>query len=50
VEELKDEKMTEYAMEVTNRLEALGVIEEERSPDELWKETKEVLLDVAEKL
>jgi hypothetical protein len=47
LEELKDEKATEYAVEVQNRFEALGAIEDERSPEEVWKETKEIMLDVA---
>jgi len=37
-----------YAVKVSNRFEVLGAVEEERSPDELWKETREILLDVAE--
>jgi len=47
LEKLSGEKAEKYAVKVSNGFEALGALEEERSPDELWKETREILLDVA---
>jgi len=44
---LVEEKAMEYKVEVENRFEALQVLHDERTPEELWKETKEILLDVA---
>jgi len=45
--ELKGVKAQEYAVKVANRFEALGILQEDRSPKELWKKSKEILLDVA---
>jgi hypothetical protein len=50
VEELQGYKGLAYEMEVTNRFKALNMVAEERSPNEVWKETKEVLLTAAEEI
>ena len=39
-----------YATKVTNRFEALRLIENESTPQELWQKTKDVLLETAEEL
>ena len=49
LDSLNGEKAAEYALEVTNRFEALGFLEDEKSPNDLWIQTKEILLDSAEK-
>ena len=50
VEELQGYKGLAYEIEVTNRFKALDMVAEERSPNEVWKETKEVLLTAAEEI
>ena len=50
LDELKGNKETEYAVNVANRFEVLESLEDEKTPSELWKETKEILLDTAEKV
>ena len=47
LEELKEERAVAYEVEVKNRFEALGEVRDERTPEELWNETKEILLDAA---
>lgn len=47
LEEFRNEKVTKYEIEFSNRFDALGTIHEEKTPAELWKNTKTVLLDVA---
>ena len=39
-----------YATEVTNRFEALNLIEGESTPQELWQQTKDILLGTAKDL
>jgi len=36
-----------YEIEVSNRFDALEAIQEEKTPEDMWKNTKTVLLDVA---
>jgi len=48
VEALKEYKAELYAVEVTNRFDALTKTQSEQTPEELWNETKTVLLETAE--
>jgi len=45
---LDELKGVKAVVKVVNRFEALVVLQEDRSPDELWKKTKDNLLDVAQ--
>ena len=47
LEALKDGKAAQFAAEVPNRFSVLEALKEEKMPDELWKSTKEVLLEAA---
>ncbi|CAF2370343.1 unnamed protein product [Rotaria sp. Silwood2] len=47
VEKLKEEKATAFAITVTNRFTTLGEIEEDTTPDLLWKTVKTVLMETA---
>ena len=47
LEELKEDKAVQFAAEVTNRFTALEAAQNEVSPEDLWKGTKTVLLEVA---
>jgi len=46
-EELKEDKAVQFAAEVTNRFMALETAQNEVTPEDLWKGTKTVLLEVA---
>jgi len=43
----KEEKAVEFAAEVSNRFTALEAAHDEITPEDLWKDTKTVLLEVA---
>ena len=45
--ELKEDKAVQFAAEVTNRFTALEAAQNEATPEDLWKGTKTVLLEVA---
>ena len=45
--ELKEDKAVQFAAEVTNRFTALEAAQNEVTPEDLWKGTKTVLLEVA---
>jgi len=47
LEELKEDKAVQFAAEVTNRFMALEATQNEVIPEDLWKGTKTVLLEVA---
>ena len=47
LEELKEEKAVQFAAEVSNRFTALEAAHNEVTPEDLWKGTKTVLLEVA---
>ena len=47
IEELKEEKATEFAVKVTNRFTTLGEMNEDTTPDALWKTVRSVLIDTA---
>jgi len=47
LEELKVEKATQFAAEMTNRFTALEAAQDEVTAEDLWKGTKTVLLEVA---
>jgi len=47
LEELKEEKAVQFAAEVSNRFTALEAAHYEVTPEDLWKGTKTVLLEVA---
>ena len=47
LEELKEDKAVQCAAEVTNRFTALEAAQNEVTPEDLWKGTKTVLLEVA---
>jgi len=47
LEELKEEKAVQFAAEVSNRFTALEAAHDEVTPEDLWKGTKTVLLEVA---
>ena len=47
LEELKKEKAVQFAAQVTNRFTALDAAQYEVTPEDLWKGTKTVLLEVA---
>ena len=47
LEELKEDKAVQFAAEVTNRFAALEAAQNEVTPEDLWKGTKTVLLEVA---
>src|SRR6218665_1267333 len=47
LEELNGPKAELYSLEVNNRFEALGEEQRERTPEELWKEVKTILLELA---
>ena len=47
LEELKEDKAVQFAAEVTNRVTALETAQNEVTPEDLWKGTKTVLLEVA---
>ena len=47
LEALKEEKAVQYAAEVSNRFTALEAAHDEVTPEDLWKGTKTVLLEVA---
>ena len=47
LEELKEDKAVQFAAEVTNRFTALEAAQNEVTPEDLWKGTKTVLLEVA---
>ena len=49
LEELKEDKAVQFAAEVTNRFAALEAAHDEVTPEDLWKGTKTVLLEVARK-
>jgi hypothetical protein len=44
------DKAEVYVVKVKNRLEALEMMDEPRSPEELWMKTKEILLDTAKEV
>jgi len=46
LEELKEEKAVQFAAEVSNRFTALEAAHDEVTPENLWKGTKTVLLEV----
>jgi len=46
LEELKEEKAVQFAAEVSNRFTALEAARDEVTPEDLWKGTKTVLLEV----
>jgi len=45
--ELKEEKAVQFAPEATNRFTALEAEHDEETPEDLWKGTNTVLLEVA---
>ena len=47
LDELKEDKAVQFAAEVTNRFRALEAAQNEVIPEDLWKSTKTVLLEVA---
>ena len=47
LEELKEDKAVQFAAEVANRFTALEAAQNEVTPEDLWKGTKTVLLEVA---
>jgi len=47
LEELKEEKAVQIAAEVTNRFTTLEAAQNEVTPEDFWKGTKTVLLEVA---
>ena len=47
LEELKEDKAVQFAAEVTNRFMALEAAQNEVTPEDHWKGTKTVLLEVA---
>ena len=47
LEELKEDKAIQFAAEVTNRFTALEAAQNEVTPEDIWKGTKTVLLEVA---
>jgi len=47
LEEVKEEKAVQFAAEVSNRFTALEDAHDEVTPEDLWKGTKTVLLEVA---
>ena len=47
LEELKEEKAVQFSAEVTNRFMALEAAQNEVTPEDHWKGTKTVLLEVA---
>jgi len=47
LEELKEDKAEQFAAQVTNRFTALEAAQNEVTPEDLWKGTKTVLLEVA---
>jgi len=47
LEELKEQKAVQFAAEATNRVTALETAQNEVTPEDLWKGTKTVLLEVA---
>jgi hypothetical protein len=50
LEELKGDKAVQYATEVSNKFSVLEALREEKSPEDLWKNTKEILLEVASEI
>ena len=48
LEELAGNKRIKYEIEVTNRFQALEKEEEEKTPEEMWRNTKNILLETAE--
>jgi len=49
LDELKEETAVQFAAEVTNRFTALEAAQNEVTPEDLWRGTKTVLLEVARK-
>ena len=47
LEELKDDKAAQFAIEVSNKFSVLEAMKDEKTPEDLWKNTKEILLEVA---
>jgi len=47
LKESKKQKSVQFAAEVTNRFTALEAAQDEVTPEDLWKGTKTVLLEVA---
>jgi len=47
LEELKEDKAVQFAAKVTNRFTELEAAQDEVTPEDLWKGTKTVLLEVA---
>jgi len=47
LEELKEDKAVQFAAEVTNQFTTLEAAQNEVTPEDLWKGTKTVLLEVA---
>jgi len=47
LKELKEDKAVQFAAEVTNRFMALEAAQDKVTPEDLWKGTKTVLLEVA---
>jgi len=50
VEELNGSKGYTYETKIANRFEALKYVIEEKTPNELWEETKKVLITTAEEI
>jgi len=49
LEEHKEDKAVQFATEVTKRFTSLEAAQDEVNPEDLWKGTKTVLLEVSEK-
>jgi len=47
LEELRGHVAAQYAVKVSNKFDALQECEDDRTPDELWQETKEIQLETA---
>jgi len=47
LEELKGEKAAQFAIPVSNKFSVLEALTEEKTQEDLWKNTKEILLEVA---
>ena len=47
LEELKEDKAVQFAAEVTNRFTAFEAAQNEVTPEDLWKDNKTALLEVA---
>ena len=47
LEELQDDKAARFAIDVANTFSVLEALKGGKTPEDLWKNTKEILLEVA---